>query len=192
MMFAQEGASAHAGRSLSGSDAMKFMMLVATALVASPAISQGMAYVDVPVQGRENVSYAYADVLRANPTYDIIRTTEQREECVELPAPAADAAAADDAVADAASTAVAVDLATNGNGSDNGEGAVTLVANQLSDVDVASPARRDCRMVEAVREDRRISGYDVEYRYKGQLYMSSMDHDPGNKLRIRVTVAPAD
>ena len=51
---------------------------------------------------------------------------------------------------------------------------------------------RDCRLVNVVREERRINGYDVEYRYKGLSYMSRMDYDPGNKLRIRVTVAPAD
>ena len=152
---------------------MKSTMLLAAALVAGPAVSQEMAYVDTPVQGRENVSYAYADVLRALPTYEIVRAVEKKEECAALPA------------ADAV-----LSVATNGDALAEGhEGLPALVADEAEEGEVP---RLDCRLVDVVREERHISGYDVEYRYKGQLYMSRMDYDPGNKLRIRVTVAPAD
>ena len=40
------------------------------------------------------------------------------------------------------------------------------------------------------REEERIDGYDVVYRYKGQKYATRMPHDPGRKLRIRVDVRP--
>lgn len=37
---------------------------------------------------------------------------------------------------------------------------------------------------------RRIVAYDVEYTYKGDTYMSRLDRDPGNRLRVRVSVTP--
>ena len=49
-----------------------------------------------------------------------------------------------------------------------------------------------CRVVDIEREDRRIAGYDVEYRYKGDVFVSRLDYDPGNKLRVRVAISPAD
>ena len=57
--------------------------LAVTMFVVGAAAAQGAAYVDVPVQGRENVSYAYAVVLRANPTYETIQIIDLREECRE-------------------------------------------------------------------------------------------------------------
>lgn len=146
-------------------------LVLAVALVApGVAGAQHMAYVDVPVQGRENVSYAYADVLRAIPTYEISRIVEPVVQC-------------DEAAADAGS----LPASGSENGAPNGtEGDAALDA-------VTSTAGSDaCPTVMVEREERRISGYDVEYRYKGELYMSRLDVDPGNKLRIRVTVAPAD
>ncbi len=47
-----------------------------------------------------------------------------------------------------------------------------------------------CRTVNVVYEERRMVGYDVEYQYKGEKYMSRLDSDPGSRLRLRVTVVP--
>jgi len=43
-----------------------------------------------------------------------------------------------------------------------------------------------------VSEQRRIMGYDVEYRYRGEVYLSRLNYDPGERLRVRVSVSPAD
>jgi hypothetical protein len=32
----------------------------------------------------------------------------------------------------------------------------------------------------------------VEYRYRGEVYMSRLDYDPGERLRVRVSVTPVD
>ncbi|MHC1480508.1 glycine zipper 2TM domain-containing protein [Frateuria aurantia] len=37
-----------------------------------------------------------------------------------------------------------------------------------------------------------IIGYDVQYRYHGDVYVSRLSYDPGERLRIRVNVGPAD
>jgi uncharacterized protein YcfJ len=41
-----------------------------------------------------------------------------------------------------------------------------------------------------VQQEPRIVGYDVEYTYKGENYMSRLPFDPGNRLRVRVSVTP--
>jgi uncharacterized protein YcfJ len=47
-----------------------------------------------------------------------------------------------------------------------------------------------CRMVPVQREFRRPIAYDVDYLYKGMKYRSRLAEDPGNRLRIRVSVMP--
>ena len=36
-------------------------------------------------------------------------------------------------------------------------------------------------------QERRIVGYDVEYRYRGEVYMSRLTYDPGDRMRVRVS-----
>ena len=57
---------------------------------------------------------------------------------------------------------------------------------------VQAGGREDCRTVPVVYQERRLVGYDVEYLYKGEKYMSRLAADPGARVRIRVTVVPDD
>lgn len=118
------------------------------------------AYVEMPAPDGENISYAYADVLRANPTYEVVQMPGAVEEC----------------------SAAAVDS----DAPDDGEPTHVLTLG------AAAADWRECDVADGGHEERRIIGYEVEYRYKGQVYMSHMGYDPGNKLRIRITIAPAD
>jgi uncharacterized protein YcfJ len=43
-----------------------------------------------------------------------------------------------------------------------------------------------CRTVEAVEQ--RTSGYDVTYDYRGHSYTTVMSRDPGDRVRVRVSV----
>jgi uncharacterized protein YcfJ len=38
----------------------------------------------------------------------------------------------------------------------------------------------------------RIDGYDVTYEYAGREYVTRMPYDPGERIRVRVDVTPAD
>ncbi|WP_426103303.1 glycine zipper 2TM domain-containing protein [Massilia sp. TSP1-1-2] len=49
-------------------------------------------------------------------------------------------------------------------------------------------AVRQCRMVDAYES--RTMGYDVTYDYRGRSYTSFMQRDPGERVRLRVTVEP--
>lgn len=50
----------------------------------------------------------------------------------------------------------------------------------------------NCSMVNTIESRQQIAGYDVEYRYRGEVYESRMSYDPGERLRVRVSVIPAD
>jgi uncharacterized protein YcfJ len=38
--------------------------------------------------------------------------------------------------------------------------------------------------------DERVSGYDVTYRYRGEVYRTTTDYHPGDRIQIRVDVQP--
>lgn len=50
---------------------------------------------------------------------------------------------------------------------------------------------RNCRMAPVVREFQRTIAYDVDYIYRGSKFRTRMDRDPGNRLRIRISIVPA-
>jgi len=53
---------------------------------------------------------------------------------------------------------------------------------------VQEQAVKQCRMVDAW--ETRTTGYNVEYDYRGRIYTNFMSHDPGQRIRLRVSVEP--
>ncbi len=51
---------------------------------------------------------------------------------------------------------------------------------------------RRCETVDRYETHEEIVAYRVKYRYKGHIYRTRMDHDPGSTIRIRVTIRPID
>jgi uncharacterized protein YcfJ len=49
-------------------------------------------------------------------------------------------------------------------------------------------AVRQCRMIDAYES--RTTGYDVTYDYRGRSYTTFTQRDPGDRIRLRVTVEP--
>ncbi len=60
------------------------------------------------------------------------------------------------------------------------------MANQPQDIQ--EQAIRQCRTVDAW--EKRTIGYDVTYDYRGRSYTSMMQRDPGERVRLRVSVEP--
>lgn len=168
---------------MKGLAALGWVLCLGMAWAGAPVAAREST-VDVPVQGRENVSFAYADVLRATPTYEISRTRVQTEECEE-PASLLRRDRSVERMLERnerlPGSIVSDPPSRRHAASDRGE----------AESGESTP-QRNCQVHESEREERRISGYEVEYTYKGHVYMSRMDYDPGHKLRIRITVAPAD
>jgi uncharacterized protein YcfJ len=84
----------------------------------------------------------------------------------------------------AAATAVgAIAGAVAGDRIDNGD------ARQVAPTThVQEQAVRQCRMVDAV--ETRTVGYDVTYDYRGQTHTTFTQRDPGQRIRLRVSVEP--
>ncbi|MBN0988468.1 glycine zipper 2TM domain-containing protein [Amphritea pacifica] len=47
-----------------------------------------------------------------------------------------------------------------------------------------------CNVQHDIEYYERVTGYKVTYRYNGQTYQTRMDHDPGDRIRVRVSVSP--
>jgi uncharacterized protein YcfJ len=71
-------------------------------------------------------------------------------------------------------------ISNNGRPMDNGQYAQSQYPQEQ--------AVRQCRMVDAY--ETRTTGYDVTYDYRGRSYTSFMQRDPGERVRLRVTVEP--
>lgn len=67
--------------------------------------------------------------------------------------------------------------------------ALARVMNAVRNKAAAEQAQ-NCRMEPVAKEHRRTIAYDVDYMYRGAKFRTRMDRDPGNRLRIRIAIAP--
>ena len=111
---------------------------------------------------QENVRFDYAQVLGVSPIYQTLRATRMERVC--------DARHA------------------TGNG-------LSKVVSSVRDRFSGGTTREEraaglsnCRMTPVVREYRRPIAYDVDYIYKGSKFRTRLAEDPGNRLRVRVSI----
>lgn len=175
-------------------------LLPLLALAATPALAQYPPdpyepedygqYEPAPVP--ENVSYGYAQVLRADEVTEIVRTRTPEERCDGVEYRQSGQTTGGTVIGALVGAALG-----NQVGKGNGRKAATVagavaggaIGNNIAR-NKAEAEARGCRIVEVEREERQVVGYDVEYMYKGEKYMSRLPYDPGNRLRIRVAVTP--
>lgn len=145
----------------------------------------------------DNAHYGWADVLRADPIQGVTRTEVPRQECYEQPVVRHEGG--NSAVGTVLGAVIGGVLgSTVGKG--DGRRAATVVGavaggavgNQSSRGRDYQDTQTQCRQVNSVSEQRRIIGYNVEYRYRGEVYMSRLNYDPGERLHVRIRVDPAD
>ena len=140
---------------------------VLLAVVASAAQAQPKP--ETTVIQPENVRMDVAQVMRVQPIYQTLRATRMEEQCVQQP-----------------ETAVP---AEPDKGLNRIVGAVRGVLTRRPHETPRAASPR-CRMVAVQREFRRPIAYDVDYVYRGTKYRSRLPYDPGNRLRVRVSVVP--
>jgi len=143
-------------------------------LLAVPAMAQERV---VPA---ENVRLDYAQVLGVEPVYQTLRATRTEERCDEVPAPRPERPAQ----REDSRWSKMVSSVRGWFGGDDGEDEAPAAEPAGSTVKI------NCRMVPVEREFQRPIAYDVDYIYKGVKYRSRLAEDPGNRLRIRISVAP--
>jgi uncharacterized protein YcfJ len=144
--------------------------LLFAAFAAGPAIAQ-----ETVVQ-MENVRLDYAQVLNVEPVHQTLRATRTEQQCDELPQPRPEEPEKEDG---AWSRMVS-----------SFKGLFSRGDNEQTVTTTLEPIRVNCRVVPVEREFRRPIAYDVDYVYKGVKYRSRLAEDPGNRLRIRVSVTP--
>lgn len=141
-------------------------LLLTALLMAAWPVAPSLAQDGMVVQA-ENVRYDYAQVLRVTPVYQTLTATRTEEECDQSPRPP-------------------------GEGDSRLSRMVGAVKDALtrSGRDEEEDEPVDCRTVQVEREFHRPIAYDVDYLYKGAKYRSRLRDDPGNRLRIRVSITP--
>jgi uncharacterized protein YcfJ len=136
----------------------------------------------------ENVRIDYAQVLSVDPVYQVLRASRTEQQCDEP----ADAPKGDEAGQDAPKEEGRIArMVDSVKGIFGGDDKAEPPADAKAPASATPPAPgTNCRMVTVEREFRRPIAYDVDYVYKGTKYRSRLADDPGNRLRIRVSVMP--
>lgn len=150
--------------------------LLLLAVTAAPAWAQNT------VIQTENVRVEYAQVLRAEPVYQTLRATSMVERC-EQSTPVQGEQEQRSGIARV--VGAVKDVLTPGKSGASDD--------ETADAEDAEPIvlpGEGCRMVPVEREFRRPIAYDVDYVHKGVKYRSRLPYDPGNRLRVRVSVTP--
>ncbi len=151
----------------------------------------------------ENVSFGFADVLRVDPIYRQVRQARPREECFDEQVTRVEPGGGDPTGGTVVGALVGGALG-NTVGRGDGRRAATIAGAVIGgavgrnvDRNNGGPPREysdvetRCRVVEEVAQRRELVGYDVEYRYRGDVFMSRLDYDPGSRLRVRIGITPA-
>jgi uncharacterized protein YcfJ len=192
---------------------MKFPILIAASvLYASPLWAQ-MPAAAGPAVNEESAHYGWAAVLRVDPVYDeqaaaaAVTTAAPQQECWEEQVPVGAGSSAD--IGSGRRTvatmigAVVGGLLGNQVGKGDGRSAATvagvvaggIVGNQVATERPQYTTQRRCRPKMSgvgAAGARHVVGYDVEYRYRGEVFTSRLAYDPGDRMRVKVSVTPAE
>lgn len=156
---------------------LRAALFLSCALFAASAVAQERV---VPT---ENVRLDYAQVLGVEPVYQTLRATRTEQRCDEVPA-SAPRAEAPVATKEEGRWSRMVSSVRGWFGGEEEVPAPPLAPPGSSTLKV------NCRTVPVEREFQRPIAYDVDYIYKGVKYRSRLAEDPGNRLRIRISVVP--
>jgi uncharacterized protein YcfJ len=137
----------------------------------------------------ENVRIDYAQVLSVDPVYQTLRASRTEQQCDEPADAPKGEEAGQDPPKEEGRIARMVDSVKGIFGGDDKKDASASEAKAPASATPATTGT-NCRMVTVEREFRRPIAYDVDYVYKGTKYRSRLAEDPGNRLRIRVSVMP--
>lgn len=143
--------------------------------------------------------YDYAKVLSSEPIYTIERRPVEDRECWnETIRYESHSSSATGVIAGGIIGGIIGNQFGKGHGKQAATVAGTLLGGSIGhDISHSSPRHREaveerCRVSRRYVEEEQISGYRVIYRYDGRIYTRTLAHDPGQHIRVRVKVEPAD
>ena len=134
----------------------------------------------------ENVRHDYAQVLNVEPVFQTLRASRTEEHCEPV------------------STLTLEPVQVKGEEEKGGfrrfwDSFKGIFRHDQDEAEVQEHQHRhdsngmltpECRIVEVGREFRRPIAYDVDYVYKGIKFRSRLPEDPGNRLKLRVSITP--
>jgi uncharacterized protein YcfJ len=153
-------------------DKLKPALITAALIVALPAAAQGFRDVDDDGGMRASDSrYDYARVVKVDAIVQHASRPESRETCWQQPRTEVQYRPSYTYYND------------NDDGDDDdGPQAVTVEGGYHE----VTRTAQHCRTETNYRNTANVLGYDVTYRYGGREFTTRMDHDPGERMRVRV------
>ncbi|WP_312238237.1 hypothetical protein [Stenotrophomonas sp.] len=141
----------------------------------------------------ENVKFDYAQVLNVEPVFQTLRATRTEEHCepVSTRTLAPVNVTGEEPQEDKGRFGRFMDSVRSiFKREDGSEDAMPVAEAPAPAANNGPLLTRECRIIPVGREFRRPIAYDVDYVYKGTKYRSRLPEDPGNRLKIRVSITP--
>lgn len=149
----------------------------------------------------DNSFYDKARVIKVKPIYEMVRVNQPVEQCwnesVEYPGHARR-----DSFTPTIAGAVVGGVVGNQFGKGRGKDAMTVVGALLGGSIGNDMGRRPhrsyvsterrCELIDNYTEHEELVGYRVKYKYKGKIFRTRTDTDPGRFIQVRVSVAPVE
>lgn len=147
-------------------------------------------------------TYEYAQVLQANPIYQIVELSEPSEQCwqEEVIIERSSRGGSNTPVVVSTIIGGAIGNAVGSNKSNQRVGAVLgAVLGHSIGRDIVRSNRRShtdseiverCKTVYETVQEERLMGYQVTYLYEGEERTIRTDSDPGEQIKLRVSVQP--
>ncbi|HUS24886.1 MAG TPA: glycine zipper 2TM domain-containing protein [Candidatus Binatia bacterium] len=157
-----------------------------------------------PVFAHHDRGYDYARVVSAEPIVRQVRVSEPRDECFEEPVRERTAYRGHPNPGAMLIGGIIGGVIGHQFGGGHGRDVATAAGavigahagathgRHYDEVDDRTVYRTRCRTTYRTHRQARVEGYDVTYRYHGRLYHTRMPYDPGERIKVRVDVAPVD
>lgn len=172
---------------------MNLLPVLSLVVVCSGVVGMALAEEPEPAERTvvvENVRHDYAQVLNVEPVFQVLRATRTEEHCEPISTRTLDPV---QVVVDEEEKGRLGRFWTSVRRIFGAEEQALELASDDADAEVVRRdplLTRNCRVVEVGREFRRPIAYDVDYVWRGTKYRSRLPEDPGNRLRIRISVTP--
>lgn len=177
---------------------------ITTALIAGLATAPAFAGSRYGYDDRYNGGRTeYAQVVSADPIYQSVRVSRPRQECWDERVTYRDPGYQANVTAGTILGGIIGGVAGHQIGGGHGRDVATAVGAVIGAGVGNNATSRNrgqyersgyetrCETVNDVDYEQRIDGYDVTYRYNGQIYQTRMPYDPGRRIPVNVDVRPA-
>jgi len=170
------------------------------------------------VSHQTHTSYDYAKVVRVNPVYETVQVNHPVEQCYQEQVPvkqrshrnrqsSSNSSYTNEVIGGVIGGVIGNQIGKRGRGKSRD---VATVVGAVLGATVANSAERDsyrdssrghyqkaryqtvehCELRDSYSTKQELIGYDVAYKYNGNVYHTKLDQHPGKKIKVQVAVRP--